>query len=544
MRGSKFIFALMLVLFLAIFGCSSNPVTKEGDNSTDETSTDEKDEEGEEKEEEKEQSTGGGELRVAINAQPASLDHPQDPAVVVRDTARLMFETLVTTDSSFKPVPMLAESIDISDDGKTYTFKLREGIKFHNGKEMTSEDVVASMYRWLEKSSITGTIFNDSTWEANGDYQVVLTLAQPSVLTLDTMASAKQAAAIMPKEVVESAAPEGVTEYIGTGPFKFVEWKQDQYIHFTKFEDYQPVESPTDGLAGRREALVDDIYFDIVTDQTTRLSGLQTGQYDIIYGVPYDNYEQVLNDPTMDPYVDSYGEFIFIYNKLEGPASDFKMRQAINAALDMDKIMMAAFTNEDLFWLHSGYMHKNISSWASEAGSENYNQKDPEKAKQILEEIGYNGEEFVIMTTRDYDYMYSASVVIQDQLNAIGINAKLEVVDWATLLDKQNNSPSDWDAYVVGSSIVSTPSQLLAISPTWAGGVNNDKIIEAVKEIETSVDNAEAKKLWDDLQLYAWEEHLPITSLGGYYVLYGATDKVEGFQTFSGPIFWNTKLID
>lgn len=102
---------------------------------------------------------------------------------------------------------------------------------------MTAEDVVASMNRWLEKSSITGNIFKGATFEATNQYTVVLRLQQPSPLALDTMATAKMAAAIMPKEVVESAPPEGVTEYIGTGPYKFVEWKQDQYIHFTKFED-------------------------------------------------------------------------------------------------------------------------------------------------------------------------------------------------------------------------------------------------------------------------------------------------------------------
>lgn len=151
-----------------------------------------------------------------------------------------MFETLVTTDSDYKAVPMLAEFVDISEDNKTYTFKLREGVKFHNGDEMLGEDVIASMERWVEKSSVTGSMFEGATWEADGDYTVVLQLESPSVFVLDTMASQKMAAAIMPKEIVEEADADGVKEYIGTGPYKFVDWKQDQYIHFTKNEDYQP----------------------------------------------------------------------------------------------------------------------------------------------------------------------------------------------------------------------------------------------------------------------------------------------------------------
>ena len=241
-------------------------------------------------------STKGGELRVALVTQPPTLDQPATTATVSRDTARLMFETLLTTDSNYQAVPMLAESVETSDDGKTYTFHLRKGVKFHNGKEMTSEDVVASMYRWMEKSSIIGPV-EGATFEAKDEYTVVLQLTQPSPLTLDTLASAKMAAAIMPKEVVEAATPEdGVAEYIGTGPFKFVEWKQDQLIHFTKFDDYQPVDAKADGLAGRKEALVDDIYFHIVSDASTRLAGLRSGEYDFAYTIPFDNYEQLMTE--------------------------------------------------------------------------------------------------------------------------------------------------------------------------------------------------------------------------------------------------------
>src|SRR5699024_3449061 len=127
---------------------------------------------------------------------------------------------------------------------------------------------------------ITGNIFNGATWTAEDDYTVILELEKASSLTLDTMASAKQAAAIMPKEVVDAATADGVQEYIGTSPFKFVEWKQDQYIHYTKFEDYAALDSEADGLSGKKEALVDDIYIYMVPDTSTRIAGLQTDEYD------------------------------------------------------------------------------------------------------------------------------------------------------------------------------------------------------------------------------------------------------------------------
>ena len=454
-----------------------------------------------------------------------------------------MFETLLTTDSNYQAVPMLAESVETSDDGKTYTFHLRTGVKFHNGDEMNADDVVASMNRWMEKSSITGAIFEGATFEAKDENTVVLQLKQPSPLTLDTMASAKMAAAIMPKEIVEAATADGVAEYVGTGPYKFVEWKQDQYIKFTKFDDYVPVEAKADGLSGKKEALVKDIFFYIVSDASTRLAGLRTGEYDFAYTIPFDNYDQLMNEENLYPVFDTYGEMLVIYNENEGLASNVKVRQAINAALDIDKIMLASFANEDLYWLQSGYMTNKVSNWASDAGSEFYNEKDPEKAKKLLAEAGYTNEEFRIMTTRDYPQFFNAAVVMQDQLKAIGVNVKLELYDWPTLLEKQNNA-GVWDAVITGSSTVTTPSQLVSLSPDFAGGMHDPKMTDLLHSIETADNHEDAKKIWDELQGYAWKTHMPITILGGYNNLYGASNKVEGITTLSGPIYWNTTVVE
>ncbi|WP_368653188.1 ABC transporter substrate-binding protein [Ornithinibacillus sp. 4-3] len=481
------------------------------------------------------------ELHVALYSAPATLDQPMDTGIQSRDIGRLMFETLVTNDSAYKPVPMLADSIDVSEDGLSYTFKLRQGVEFHNGKEMKAEDVVASMDRWMEKSTITGNIFNDAVWTEEDEYTVVLQLAKPSSLTLDTLASSKQAAAIMPKEIVEAAPAEGVEEYIGTGPFKFVEWKQDQYIHFEKYDEYSALEDEPDGLAGKREALVQDIYVHIVTDASTRLAGLKTGEYDIAYQIPNDDYEQIANDENVEPYPATHGELMLVYNKGEGLVTDPKMRQAINAALDMDEIMLGAVVTEDLYWLSPGYMHKDIEAWNSEAGIEYYNQADPDKAKQLLDEAGYNGETLTIISTRDDDVIYNSSVVIQQQLKEIGIEVELEVYDMPTMF-KMREDLSTWNMFITGSSVVSTPPQLLALSPTWGGGVNDDKILEQLSAIETSESQEEAKQIWDDIQQYAWEEHVPVSILGGYSMFHAASAKVEGFTTFSGAIFWNTKV--
>lgn len=186
-------------------------------------------------------------------------------------------------------------------------------------------------------------------------------------------------------------------------------------------------------------------------------------------------------------------------------------------------------------------MHKDIEAWNSEAGIEYYNQADPDKAKQLLDEAGYNGETLTIISTRDDDVIYNSSVVIQQQLKEIGIEVELEVYDMPTMF-KMREDLSTWNMFITGSSVVSTPPQLLALSPTWGGGVNDDKILEQLSAIETSESQEEAKQIWDDIQQYAWEEHVPVSILGGYSMFHAASAKVEGFTTFSGAIFWNTKV--
>ncbi|WP_368653891.1 ABC transporter substrate-binding protein [Ornithinibacillus sp. 4-3] len=525
--------ATIFALFLIVAGCSS-----ESEDDKDSTT----DDSGETAENEDEQEEAkGGELRVALSAQPANLDQPMSTNTSTRDVSRLIFETLLTTNSKFEPVPMLAESYDISEDGLVYTFKLREGIKFHNGEEMDSEDVVASMERWLEVSTITGSIFENSKFEATDKYVVELTLQRPYGLAAETLASTKMAPAIMPKEIIENVSDAGVTEYIGTGPFKMEEWRTDQYIHLTKFEDYQALDEEPDGLAGKKEALVDDIYFEFVSDAATRLAGLQTGEYDVGYAFPFDNYEMLDADEETESILEGAGELVLIYNKSEGLASNFKMRQAINAALDIEKILLTAFTNEDLYVMSSSYMNRYIEKWVSEAGSEFWNINDPELAKELLEEAGYDGEEFILMTTRDYPHIYNAAVVVQEQLSNIGMNVSLEVYDWPTLADKQNK-PGEWDAFVNGLTPVTTPPQLNHINPTYSRGVQSDEILDMMKQLEEAPTFEESREIWDEIQGYAWEHHLPVTNFGGYHSLYGARTNVSGFHTFHGGVFWNVSV--
>lgn len=513
---------LMVVLLVLLAGCSGETTSKTTKKAANDDKT-------------------GGVLNIALNAQPPTLDTHLTTQTVALEVTRNIYETLVTQNAKQQPVPMLAESIDKSDDGLTYTFHLRKGVKFHNGKEMKAEDVTASMNRWLQQSSRAKLLLSGANFESKDDYTVELKLQSVASDVLDIMAGRGQFPAIMPKEIIESAGKDGVTEYIGTGPFEFVEWKQDQYIRLKRFDDYAAVNEEPSGIAGRKTAYVDEVDYYIVTDPSTRMAGVQTGQYDIATYMPYDNYEQLKSDKNLKTYVSFDGGTLNVsYNKKHGLFTNQKIRDAVNTALDLNAIMLASFGHKDLFKLSPSYMSTEQVDWATDTGKESYNLADPDAAKAKLKEAGYNGEEITLYSTRDYDYMYNSAVVMKEELEQIGMKVKLEIFDWPTLIERREN-PENWDIMVVGTGYVTTPSQLLVVNPDYVGWTNDQKITDLLTKIRTASSQAEAKGLWEELQAYMWDDYLPFTLFGHYSTITTTSNKLEGFTPFQGAIPWNVK---
>lgn len=483
-------------------------------------------------------SAAGGTLKVAYDSQPNSMDAQVSTTLFTRELSRTFFETLVTLNGSYQPTPLLAEKIEVSQDRKSFTFQLRQGVKFHNGKEMTSEDVVASMNRWMKVNAHGIRAFAGSTFEATGKYTVVLTMKVAKVDTLHVLAS-WNSSAIMPKEVADAADPKGLKEFIGTGPFKFVEWKQDQYIRITRNADYRGLGAPASGFAGKKEAMVDDIYFYFVKDPATRAAGLQSGQYDIAMRMATDDFERINSDPSLGTAKSYLGFLMMNYNKKEGVFTDLKMRQAVNAGIDPDKIMLGAYSSPEFYALNSSYMLKEQSDWYTEAGKEYYNQNNPTKAKALLKEAGYVGKEISLLTAR-VPGLYEAAIVIKGQLEKLGMPAKVDAYDFATYAKKRLDA-KNWDITIQPFSLNPIPTQWIFFNPkTW--GWNEDPELQAMVKNMQAATTDDAKKLWPAAQKRSWE-FLPISKIGDTYG-YSAYNKkkVQGFTTFDQGIFWNVRL--
>lgn len=475
-----------------------------------------------------------GQLTVAYDSQPNSLDAQMSTTLFTRELSRTFYETLVTLNGDYQPVPYLAESIETSEDRKTFTFNLRQGVKFHNGKEMTSEDVVASMNRWIEVNSRGKRFFAGSTFEAADEYTVVLTMPEAKVDTLYVLAS-WNSAVIMPSEVVADASEDRVREYIGTGPFKFADWKQDQYVHVTRNEDYVPLDGEASGFAGHKEAMVDDIYFQFVSDIATRAAGLQSGQYDIAMRLSTDDFPRFDSDPRMGIEKAHIGFLMMNYNKQEGLFTDLRMRQAVNAAVNVEEILLGAYASPEFYSLDSSYNSADQTDWYSQAGAQYYNQNDPEAAKVLLQEAGYAGEEITLLAPRMPEFQ-NAAIIIKAQLERIGMTASVDTYDFATYAQRRLD-PGNWDITVQPFSLNPIPTQWIFFNPNTWGWTADEELLGMVDQMQNaSVE--EAKGIWPNALERSWE-YLPITKIGDTYVYSAFNSNVEGFKAFDQGIFWN-----
>lgn len=480
------------------------------------------------------------ELNIAITAQPPTLDTAMTVSAVALDTAGNIFEQLFTQNANYEPVPVLAESVEKSDDGLTYTFALRHGVIFHNGKEMIAEDVVASMNRWLVTSSRAKSLLPNATFTEIDPYTVQLTVETATSDVLILMSAQAQFPAIMPKEVIESAPAEGITEYIGTGPYRFEEWKQDQYIHLVKYDNYHGlIDREASGFDGQKLAPTTNIYYHFVTDHATRIAGIKTGQYDVADSIPLESYDELAATKNVKLHAFPDGALTAFFNTSEGLLANEKLRHAVLAAFNNEEILLASFAKPDLYQLDPAYLNPNQEQWRTVAGEAYYNQANPEKAKQLLEEAGYNGEEITLLTTKDYNEMYTATLVIQEQLRQIGMNVKVENFDFPTFLETKNDR-SKWDIFLASTGYQVTPPQLLAVTPDWAG-LNNDTIKAGLASIRSAETPEAAKAEWEKVQQFMYE-FASSSVIGHYSTIVATADNIEGFEMFEAPVIWNAKI--
>ncbi len=366
----------------------------------------------------------GGTLTMAISNKMKMMNPLVRTSSVEKRIRDLMFESLLVLDSKGKVQPNLAESWQISQDGKTYTFRLRRGVKFHNGQEMTAEDAKFAMdYTMNPKNGAYGIkdLNQVEGVEAVDRYTLKVYLKRPTPV-FPILLSEIRSFSVIPKGSLEESVRKPVTFPPGTGPFKFVEWKPGRQIVFDRFDDYWG-----------HKAYVDRVILKVIGNSTVRFTALRAGDVDVIVRVPHEWINTVEQGKIKG--IGFAGSFPGNANNIEfnvadPPFNNKKLRLAVAHALNRKEILQGAYFGmgsiarqrfpKDHYW------------YFEEAPIPSY---DLAKARALVKESGYKGEEVDLMISRGNPGYEAEATIIQSQLKKIGVKMKITPLERASALD-------------------------------------------------------------------------------------------------------------
>jgi peptide/nickel transport system substrate-binding protein len=493
----------------------------------------------------REQPRFGGALKVAISAEPPALDLHWTTTVVPSQIMWHVFETLYTFDKDWSPIPLLAEGHTVTDGGRRYTITLRKGVRFHTGKEMTAADVVASLNRWGRMASLGKTLWKSvEAVDAKGPYEVVIHLKEPSGVLLSTLAVGPNGAAIYPKEVIDAAGDGQVKAFIGTGPFRFVEHKPDRHVRLARFKEYAARSEPPNGAGGQRVAYLDEVLFITVPDVAVRLAGVESGSYHYATNIKQDQYGRILTLRSVEPRI--VAPWLWAearLNHTQGLMTSKKLRQAVQAALDMEPILAAAAGHTLFYRLDPGLWPPELILWHSKAGSALYNQGDKDKARRLLKEAGYTGQPIRWLTTQEFEYWYKIALVAKQQLEEVGFKIDLQVFDFATLASRMGR-PELFDVFStneVWSGLDPAMSRSIDCFSGGRGWCLEEKE-RLLRELTRETDLRKRKAIIDRIQVLFYEDvgHIKFGDLFGLHLT--RKELRGGFRSFPFFHFWNAWL--
>ena len=480
----------------------------------------------------------GGDVVIAMTQAPPSLDPHATSAQVARNVNLHVFETLYARDENARPVPDLATGVNVSADGLTYVFTLRQGVKFHNGKDMTPADVVASLERYRKAGASASLIGAIDSVAATGANQVTIKLKSVQSTFLGNLSSPRAPIAIMPAS--EAAKDMGKADPIGTGPYKFVEYKPDSHVKVARFDDYKPnpAYKERDGFAGAKIAYIDSVTFRFMPEAGARDAALETGQVHLNETTADTTAKRLRGNPNFQVIqVLPWAVQVLKFNMAQGAGADLNFRRAIAQAINAEEILGVAYPD----------IYKVDQSWVY-AGSAYHTNRRPLKqdlaaAKATLAKSGYKGEKltFIIDNIRPN---VDAATVFQQQVSQIGVNVELKVADWPTTSGIGLKSDQGWNFWTHGFGIEPYEGPVSAMSH-WVKGQGQRKADPAIDAMFAKI-NAEMnvetqKKIFADFENQMADQAIAL-NLGVYGQFQVATSKLKNFKAYRIPRMWGVWL--
>jgi len=458
----------------------------------------------------------GGDLIFALESQVPGLDQHASNSSATRNAAMNIFETLVTRDESMNPILELAETLETSADGLTYTFRLRQGIKFHNGKTMSSADVAASYDRYKRLGIDRSILDPVESWSTPDANTFVMKLKERQPLFLEALSSFTVPIVIIPSENAGAAA--GQLPTVGTGPFRLDEFRADSHVRLRRFDDYRPDtrHATMSGFGGGKRACVDTVTLRMMTEPAARTAALEVNEIHGVEDVPAASQKRLADNRAIKlARLETFWMNVTYPNWSAPPTDNPKVRQAILAAMNFDEIMEAA--TEGQYKLNTGFQYPGMQ-YFTDAGKELLNQKNPAKARQLLQEAGYKGEKVVLLTNRQFPVMYNTSLVMAEQLKAAGINAELEVLDWPAALQKSQRETQGWNFFYTGWITVialggpQTLRQMAEPNPVYKPKDNkvDPAYMTAFNEVNTSPELAQRQAAFARAQRIALDQVMAV----------------------------------
>ncbi|MEX0283461.1 MAG: ABC transporter substrate-binding protein [Paracoccaceae bacterium] len=492
-------------------------------------------------------------LRVVPHSGLKILDPIWTTAYISRNHGYMIYDTLFGLDTAGNIQPQMVDSVERSADGLTVTMTLRAGLKFHDGAPVTAEDVVASINRWGSKDAMGQKMlgFVDSL-TATGDNSFEFKLNSPTGLVELALAKpSSNVPFIMPARIAATPGSEQISEYIGSGPFVFneAEWEPGTKVVYDKFDDYVPRDEPTDGFSGAKIAKVDRVEWTPIRDKQQAVNALIAGEIDIIESVPADLVPLV--DASDEVYLKDSNpagfQYTFRYNVLHPPFDNPKVRQALLYAFNQEDFLDATIGNPDLYQTCKALFVCGLP-FESDAHMDGLLESNFAKARELLEEAGYDGTPVVLMHSTNVASLTNLAPVAKDLMEAIGMNVDMQSMDWSTLVARRSKKdlPSEggWNAFITAwaAGDLFNPVAMAFLNSScdkalfgWPCDEEMEKLRDQFARA-TSVD--EQKQVVDAIQK-RWTEYPTHIHLGQWNQSSGLRNNIDGYLQAGVAVFWN-----
>jgi peptide/nickel transport system substrate-binding protein len=493
-------------------------------------------------------------LRLIAQADLRVLDPIWTTATITRNFGYMIYDTLFALDSQFRAQPQMVQSWSIARDRLTYTFTLRDGLKFSDGEPVRSTDCIASLKRWGARDALGQSLAAAiAQYRIEDDHAFSILLKKPFPLLLEALAKPdSNVPFIMPRRVAETSPDVQIKEAIGSGPFVFVqgEWQPGHHAVFVKNPEYVPRSEPPSWAAGGKSVRVDRVEWLYIPDPTTAMAAFTAGEADWWEDPPPDFYQLLANDPKVSLAQSSPLDVagLLRFNQLQPPFDNPKMRLALLYAVDQSEYM-SAVAGDARYW-HTCYsVYACGGPMASDAGAEALERpRDLDRAKALIREAGYHGEKVVVLDPTDFFVIHAIVQVTGDMLRRLGVNVEVEAMDWGTLLARRAvKSPVDqggWSIFLTmfpGFAIldpgVDAPLRANG-AEAWLGWPD-DPVIEKLRDAWLAAPAEQERKiLAADLQREAFKS-IPYIPLGEFSQRTAFHKNLSGVDLGPGLFLWN-----